>query len=84
MLIKFEFISRPDEYFTWLRRLDHITPWPAVGMGIISGGMLAVLLLIAHPIISLVGFVSILGLATLLAYSGEPVADSKALQANDG
>ncbi len=51
-------------------------------MGFISGALLVVLLLIAHPIISLVGFVTILGLATLIAYSGEPVAVSKTLQTN--
>jgi formylglycine-generating enzyme required for sulfatase activity len=52
-------------------------------MGFISGGLLAVCLLIAPPLVSLVGFVVILGLATLLAYSGEPVAVAKVLQADD-
>ena len=63
---------------TALRRLDRLRVGPSVAAGLLVGGLAgAFLVLSTHPA-ALVAFTAVLGLATILALTAEPVAEEVA------
>ncbi|MEE8525721.1 MAG: formylglycine-generating enzyme family protein [Thermoanaerobaculia bacterium] len=66
--------TAPAIRLPWLRQLDYLPPWLAVGLGLGAGVALGVVLTAEASITGAVLFITVVGLAAVLAFSGEPVA----------